>query len=320
MRLVIWHGSGLNDPYALKRQVAKVARYIGVDPPVVGQTVRRSTVVRGSCAETAQDFLTLMRGHEQFIVCADGGTGASRVIRHLFDVLPAQTTAFRASENVVIGHSDSSVYVAAAHLFFGASGFYGRNLLEPFDDVINAFQEAYGTLDRPTSHTHNFTGVKQAGPALAEESYVLFPVCLRPFTSVSGRFQLAALRYLSANRCLFMVEDAYPQGDLNWIGFYEDLTRLMPYLEAVGEGGGAVAFGPVPGSDKTPGGEWYGPRIDEHTLVTEALECAGVNIPAFSGVRFGHYVDAGSKNLVAFGLKAEVKFKDGVLTVSGQEG
>jgi len=326
--VILWHGSGLTSPIALQQRVSwfksalgsKVRRY-GIKPhssPIVTDGGDNAE----NAADLADEFLELLDSDDRrMIICADGGSGAARIAHHMCNGLITQE---RVTENIVIGASDSSVYVLWATISSLAMGFYGVNFMGSQEALIEGLQRVREWVEHPEKRMDAFVDVQNVSSVRpSSEPYTVIPMCLRTLNQITGPVRQLTLRYLKSQRCFLLVEDAYPAGDLNWIGFYEDLTHMAPFIEAVAEGGGAIGFGPVPGIADRLTMTRIGYDFDPPStagLVRDALRWLGVQIPAFCNVAFGHHAPDYSGLVLASGARAKITFKEDCLVLDEREG
>jgi len=257
--ITVFVGSNLPKLGDLRRSVlCEVMEDVGISPtfPIID----KSPFLYGDPRKIAKEFLSTIRCAQStdIVIIADGGTGAARVMYHLFVerdrtiVVPSCT---------VQGYSDACLYPMYAFVVENMKRcFYGPNFID--EDFVPDVEEVEAHIEFDTA---------ESNWAPPDTPYKLFPACTRPLLQVPGLFYDQIIEYFKINRVLLMLEDNYPEGESGDIAFYEDLTSLLPYLQAVELGGGAVTF-------------------SSDSLEAVKLYCTSMNIsvPFFVNVKFGH--------------------------------
>jgi len=327
--VTLWHGSGLTSPTDLRNQVSWAESGLGVKLRIHGNKKRSMPLVLSSRKksltpqELAKAFVELFdHDSKRMVICVDGGTGASRVAQYMMPAVLSPSDDL--GEHIVVGASDSSVYTLWATLMHAAVGFYGVNFMGSRNVLLEALYRVREWVEEPNKRIEAFFHVQNITDVPLEKTpYTVVPACLRTLIQITGPMQRLLLNYLSSKPCLLLVEDSYPAGDLNWIGFYEDLTCLAPYIHAVAEGGGAIGFGPVPGAATREGLAQMGydfKPLSTAGIVRDTLRWLDVQIPALCNVCFGHHSPDASGLVIASGARAKVSLKDNCLVLDEREG
>lgn len=316
-KVKVFHGSGLLFPKVLKKNSLDLMESLGGPIDVLGPPGKKSVVVRADTVEIrVQGFVTLLESRDRtLILCADGGSGASRVVSKLPEMFSSD---FR---HLVVGMSDSSLYALFAFIRGFAYGMYGVNLVDDRLALVDGLDFAERYIQNSDQRFLRFQGIKSVGSGkISDDLYTLLPVSIRPLTQLSGKFRMEVVEYLRSRRVCLMVDDGYPPQDLNWLGFYEDLSLMTDFIEAVAEGEGALCFGPVPGVkfEKVHRSR-FGEPLPAHRQIIEMLQTLDITCPVFCDVHFGHHSVLGAPPVIPVGAKVSLKQVQSELHIDGKE-
>jgi len=263
-RITVFIGSGQPMEHALRYGISTLENLLGGTVSIIGERGYSDVILGESLGVYANFKHALATSDAVFL--ASGGSGSARVMHHVkagdFDT---EHTA------IVCGSSDAFVYPFVTWLLSGSKTcFYGPNV-DDADAIAMALHGIESCLSRSKYRSSIHDSVSATCEDFIDEEYTVVPACAGVLRQLTGVVRKKFISWLTKNRCLLVLEDAYPEGMA--LAVYEDITMLYDVFHAMQVCGGAVLFGKLP----SPGEALAFPVSD-------------FSIPFLFNLQFGHGV------------------------------